>query len=66
VSDNRNEPVCHAINRTSPIGTPFVGRCFLCGAEGLEMRDALKPCPNPGGVLQDDALLMAITQEPKP
>ena len=52
--------VTHSVERTSPMGGPFVGVCRLCGAVGLTSGDALKPCPNPSGLTQDEALLDAL------
>lgn len=50
----------HSLERTSPKGEDFVGRCVLCGAKGLPMKAALERCENPTGVTQDGALLDAI------
>lgn len=50
----------HAIERTNPKGQPFRGRCIQCGATDLRPSDALKPCPNPTGMTQEDALLAVI------
>jgi hypothetical protein len=49
----------HSIERTSPIGEAFVGRCVQCGKEGLSIRD-VDGCPNPEGVSEDESLLRAI------
>jgi hypothetical protein len=50
----------HSLERTSPMGGPFVGRCVLCGTEGLPASAALKMCENPELVTEDEALLQAI------
>lgn len=50
----------HTLERTSPLGERFVGRCILCGAEGLRASDALQPCPNLLDATTDDALIAAI------
>ena len=55
----------HHIERTSPKGKgmPFIGRCILCGKEGLHPRDAApdaEECPNPRGISSVDAFCMAI------
>ncbi len=50
----------HSVERTSPLGERFIGRCVLCGEDRLTMGGALKPCPNPRGVTADDAVLTAI------
>jgi hypothetical protein len=34
----------HGLERTSPKGGPFVGRCVYCKQEGLPMSAALEPC----------------------
>jgi hypothetical protein len=47
----------HYVVRTSPKGGPFVGTCTRCGADGLTMKDALKPCPNPAGRTKSESLL---------
>jgi hypothetical protein len=59
--EKMSEQRTHVVIRTNPKGQPLVGRCALCGKEGLSSSDALKPCPNPRGVSSDDALLSAIT-----
>jgi hypothetical protein len=53
----------HSLVRTSPKGQDFVGRCVLCGQEGLPMIAALLKCPNPRGVSNDQAVLDAILGE---
>jgi len=53
----------HSLERTGPKGEQFIGRCILCGQEGLRMGDALKPCKNPGIVSSEDALLAAVNVE---
>lgn len=50
----------HSLERTSPKGQGFVGRCVLCGEEGLRIGDALKHCPNPRGVSEEQSLIDAI------
>jgi hypothetical protein len=54
--------VCHAIERTSPMGGPFIGTCRLCGTPNLRMGDALKECPNQRGLSADEALLELLDQ----
>lgn len=36
----------HLLDRTSPKGTPFLGKCRYCGAGGLKMVDAQQHCPS--------------------
>jgi hypothetical protein len=56
-----NEPATtHSLERTSPMGGAFVGRCVLCGALGLPSGAALWPCPNPSRKSEDQALIDAI------
>jgi hypothetical protein len=56
----RKRAKTHAIERTSPLGGPFIGTCWQCGKTGLKMGDALEPCENLLGDTPDDALLRAI------
>lgn len=50
----------HALERTNPFGERFIGRCRLCGKEGLTSGAALEPCDNPRGLNQAEALIEAI------
>lgn len=50
----------HVLERTSPMGGPFLGTCILCGSKGLTMRQANEPCMNPAMVSERDALIAAI------
>jgi hypothetical protein len=54
----------HYVERTSPKGGPFIGKCRLCGKEGLPASAALDLCENPKGVSTETALIDAITGEP--
>lgn len=54
------EYATHALERTSPKGGPFVGRCTKCGMTGLQMSAVLEPCENLRGMSEDDALMLAI------
>ena len=42
--DTRVDKPTHGLERTSPKGGPFVGRCIYCGQTGLPMRAATLPC----------------------
>lgn len=53
----------HVLERTSPKGEAFIGRCRLCGKENLSMKDALADCPNPKRISSAEALTMAIEGE---
>lgn len=50
----------HSLERTSPKGEDFVGRCVLCGKQGLPMTAALEKCPNPRNVTNEEAIINAI------
>lgn len=52
--------VYHAIERTSPKGTPFIGTCRLCGKPNLLAKQALEECENVRGLTQDEALIETI------
>ena len=56
----RDVATMHAIRRTSPMGELFVGRCTLCGTEGLTSKSMSEECPNPARISQKHALLDAI------
>jgi hypothetical protein len=57
-----NEARTHLVVRTSPKGpgSPFIGKCALCGKEGLRADAALEPCDNPNGVTVGGSILAAI------
>lgn len=38
-------PSKHVLERTSPKGERFVGRCVRCGQAGLPAVSAREPCP---------------------
>lgn len=50
----------HALVRTSPKGTLFIGTCTQCGTKDLPMRAALEPCPNQRALTRDGALLEVL------
>jgi hypothetical protein len=50
----------HSLERTSPKGGPFIGRCRLCGKQGLTFADMGEPCQNPRGLTADEALIDAV------
>lgn len=58
--------ITHSLERTSPYGEEFVGKCVLCGREGLPSGYALVECPNPKNATQDEVLLNAIDPENNP
>lgn len=49
------------VNRTSPIGTPFLGTCAACGKTGITF-DMLPEdeCENVRRMTQEEALIEAI------
>ena len=53
----------HAVVRTSPKGTPFVGRCIQCGRRNLTIDNSTSYCDNIVGLTEDEALLIVIAQE---
>lgn len=53
----------HAVERTNPTGEKFVGTCIKCGAEGLGMGDALRPCPADDKVSDEEALLKLLDKD---
>jgi hypothetical protein len=50
----------HALERTSPLRTPFVGRCTKCGRENIALKDMHGHCPNPGNLSDTDTLRIAL------
>lgn len=50
----------HSLERTSPKGSQFIGRCVLCGKRGLTFVDIDEHCENPIAATQDEALLQAL------
>ena len=38
------EQMGHTLERTSPKGQPFVGRCTSCGERELSFSNAARPC----------------------
>jgi len=50
--------VTHGLERTSPKGGPFLGRCIYCGKQNLRPHDALRPCEKAPS--QDQQVLDAI------
>jgi hypothetical protein len=55
----------HALERTSPTGQPFVGRCVKCGTEWLKPGDALKSCMVDALISDEEALLRVIKDAEK-
>jgi len=50
----------HALERTSPKGTRFIGRCTQCGKEGLTLADSDEICDNPLDITETESLLKAL------
>jgi hypothetical protein len=50
----------HALERTSPKGTPFIGYCTKCGKPDLTFDAINEDCANPSGMTDGDALLLAV------
>lgn len=55
--------VFHSLERTSPLGSKFEGKCVLCGKENLTAADINERCGNTNGTTQDEALLRAMEPE---
>lgn len=55
----------HALERTSPKGERFLGKCIYCGRENLAIGAALAHCDSPIHPGQEKALLSALTHETK-
>jgi hypothetical protein len=49
----------HPLTRTSPKGTPFIGRCVKCNEDDFDMGGAFLPCPADGKV-DEDAVLVGM------
>jgi hypothetical protein len=56
----------HSLKRTNPKGEIFIGECVQCGAKGLAMGDAFKPCPNPSRITVEQSILGAISDVAPP
>jgi hypothetical protein len=50
----------HALVRTSPKGSPFLGTCTQCGKTGLPSRAVGQACINPANLSESDAVVLAI------
>lgn len=50
----------HSLERTSPKGGPFIGRCVKCGKTDLLGSAVNEECPNPSGMTQAQDILNAI------
>lgn len=49
------------VNRTSPIGSPFLGTCASCGKDNITFEIlSIEECPNPLNMTNENALLKAI------
>lgn len=50
----------HALERTSPKGGPFLGKCWKCGATDLPASAIMDECPNTRGTDFDEDLRIAV------
>lgn len=50
----------HSLERTSPKGGLFVGRCVKCGKTDLPSSAVHEECPNPSGATQAQDILNAV------
>lgn len=55
----------HALERTSPMGQPFRGTCWQCGASNLRMSAATEQCENPANLTIEESLILAVEGLPK-
>ncbi len=53
----------HSLERTSPKGERFIGRCVQCGKRDLPMSAALEQCQT--NTTPEDAVLRAVQGEEK-
>lgn len=51
----------HALNRTSPTGSVFIGECPFCGLRGLTLANIGDPCT--GGPMDQDARLLFVLEQ---
>lgn len=54
----------HTIERTSPKGGDFIGRCTRCGKDGLSFSNMSEECANPSGETDEQSLIRAIEGGP--
>lgn len=54
------EIITHSLERTSPKGGLFLGRCVHCGMKNLTSSAAFEKCPNPEGISSDEAVVRAV------
>ena len=50
----------HSLERTSPKGGPFIGRCTKCGTEDIPLSRMHEHCVNPANLSNADALELAL------
>lgn len=50
----------HSLERTSPKGGPFIGRCVKCGKTDLPGAAVFEECPNPSGRTATQDVINAI------
>ena len=58
--EERQKTKYHALVRTNPKGTTFVGRCILCGKEGLPAEAVQQLCLNPRGLSKEQVIIEVI------
>lgn len=52
--------MAHALERTSPKGTPFIGQCTKCGKENVTLAMMHEHCVNPANITDTEALELAL------
>lgn len=50
----------HSLERTSPKGGPFIGRCTKCGMTDIPLSRMHEDCANPANLSDTDALELAL------
>lgn len=57
--------MAHSLERTSPKGGPFIGRCTKCGATDIPLGRMHEHCVNPANISDGEALELALRLPPK-
>jgi len=55
----------HALQRTIPKRTPFVGQCTKCGKQNVTLAMMHEHCVNPANITDTEALELAIRMPSK-
>jgi hypothetical protein len=49
----------HVLERTNVKPEPFVGKCLVCGKQGLTIAQVTEPCSNPNNITSQQAFELA-------